>query len=101
MDEATLTQLLESASGANTASLFDLDALIQALAPFMIAMTALSILLVALYIVSIISKWRANRAIIDIKKLLIQMNERDKSREARNTLADLPQQPAPDSPAHP
>ena len=89
MDESTLMQLLNSTgtdSGTAT-SLFDMDALMESLAPFMLAMTVISVLLVILYLVSIINKWRANKAILDIKKLLIEMNERDRLRYG----VDVPQ----------
>lgn len=91
MDEATVNALLQSTTaGGDASSLLNMDALLQSLAPFFLAMTLVSALLVVLYLISIISKWRANKAIIDIKKLLVEMNERDKARH-----------PAPVSPTTP
>ncbi len=82
MDEATLTELLKNAqvSTGDTSSLFDINALIQTFAPFMLALTVVSILITVLYIISVISKWRTHKAIMDMRKLLIEMNERDKLR---------------------
>lgn len=80
MDEATITELLkqtQSTDGGST-SLLNLDSLMQALAPFMLTLTIVSILITVLYVISVISKWRANKAIVDIRKLLIEMNEREK-----------------------
>lgn len=85
MDEATLQQLLKtvdtSGTGSSTGSLFDINAIMQSLAPYMIALTIVSVLITILYMVSVIAKWRANKAVVDIKKLLIEMNERDKARD--------------------
>lgn len=53
----------------------------QSLAPYILALTIVSILITILYFVSVIAKWRANKAVVDIKKLLIEMNERDKARD--------------------
>ncbi|MGB4967324.1 MAG: hypothetical protein WBO35_03935 [Candidatus Saccharimonadales bacterium] len=89
MDEATLTQLLNtvnSTSEGGTASLFDIDAIIQSLAPYILAMTVVSALIMILYLVSVIGKWRANKAMLDIRKLLIEMNERDKARSGVSAL---------------
>lgn len=87
MDESTLMQLLNSTGtdGGTATSLFDMDALMESLAPFILAMTIVSVLLVVLYLVSVINKWRANKAILDIKKLLIEMNKRDRLRYGANT----------------
>jgi hypothetical protein len=85
MDEATLQQILKSVdtsgTGSSTGSLFDINSIMQSLAPYMIALTIVSVLITILYMVSVIAKWRANKAVVDIKKLLIEMNERDKARD--------------------
>lgn len=88
MDEATLTQLLNSAqgSGGTGTPLIDINAIMASLAPYMIAMTVVSGLIAILYIFSVISKWRANKAMLDIRKLLIEMNERDKTRSGVTAL---------------
>lgn len=91
MDEATLQQILKSVdtsgTGSSTGSLFDINSIMQSLAPYMIALTIVSVLITILYMVSVIAKWRANKAVVDIKKLLIEMNERDK---ARDRVAPIP-----------
>jgi hypothetical protein len=87
MDEATLNQLLESAKSSGTATgLPDINAIMASLAPYMIAMTVVSVLVMILYIFSVIGKWRANKAMLDIRKLLIEMNERDKARSGVTAL---------------
>lgn len=88
MDEATLTQLLNSAqsAGGTSTPLIDINAIMATLAPYMIAMTAVSVLIMILYVVSVIGKWRANKAMLDIRKLLIEMNERDKARSGASAL---------------
>ena len=88
MDEATLTQLLNSAqgSGGTGTPLIDMNAIMASLAPYMIAMTVVSGLIAILYIFSVISKWRANKAMLDIRKLLVEMNERDKARSGVTAL---------------
>lgn len=79
MTDETLTQLLTETTTGGT-SLFDVDSIMQQLAPFIWALTIVSLLITVLYLFSLISKWRTNKAIIDIKKLLVEMNERDKLR---------------------
>ena len=87
MDESTINQLLGGTSGGTSAaSSLNLNSIMSSLAPFMIALTVVSILITVLYFVSIINKWRANKAIIDIKKILTEMNERDKVRLAPQTV---------------
>lgn len=102
MDEATLTQLLNSAnSSSGGSSLFDINAIMQSLAPFMIGLTVVSIVITVLYLISVINKWRANKAIVDIKKLLIEMNERDKMRNMIPATPVTPEPPAtPDTTAN-
>lgn len=91
MDTETITKLLNSSGGgASTSLLPDFDTIMKSLAPYMIALTVVSILFTLLYLVSVINKWRANKAIIDIKKTLIEMNERDKLRMAQTVMTTAP-----------
>lgn len=95
MDEATLTQLLNSAGTGSGTSLLDVNSIVQALAPFILALTVVSILITVLYVASVIGKWRANKAVVDIKKLLIEMNERDKMRDGASPTRIAPPEPVP------
>lgn len=83
MDTETLNQLLEQANsgtGTSISPIPDINAIMQSLAPYMIALTVVSALFTLLYLISVISKWRANKAVLDMKKILMEMNERDKLR---------------------
>lgn len=68
--------------------MFDVKALIEPLMPYLIALTIISIIITFLYLVSLIEKWRANKAIIESRNILREMNERDKARGA--PVAPLP-----------
>lgn len=94
MDEATITQLLNQVNGGTstgTSSLFDVGTIMKSLAPYVIALTAVSIVITVLYLFSVINKWRADKAIVDIKKILIEMNERDKSRMPQDAAMPTPE----------
>lgn len=91
MDASTLTQLLNSTnSGTGISPLPDFNAIMKSLEPFLIALTVVSVLITVLYLFSVINKWRANKAIIDIKKIVIEMNERDKLRMAQAVMTPAP-----------
>lgn len=85
MDASTLEQLNsllgKTNSGSSGGSLFDINAIIQPLMPYLIAISIASILITLLYLISIIDKWRSNRAILEIRKVLREMNDRDKLRD--------------------
>lgn len=76
MDTSTLQSLLGGESPA--VSLFDPAKLLEPLMPFIVIFTVLSILLTLLYLVSIVQKWRANNAVIEIRNILREMNARQK-----------------------
>jgi|GEM_PF-6878349 len=101
MDTGTLTQLLNGTdTGTGSASpLFDLSSLTSSLAPFILGSAVVTIVLVILYAISVISKWRANKAILDMKKILIEMNERDKLRVEILHPHDTPTPAPPAAPA--
>ena len=86
MDQSTIDQLNtllgKSTTGGSSTGLFDINAIIQPLMPYIIALTVVSVILTVLYCISIIDKWRSNRAILDIRKTLHEMNERDRLRDA-------------------
>lgn len=84
----TITQVLTGTSTGGTSG-FDLNSLMSSLAPFILGSTILTALLVILYAVSVIGKYRANKAILDIKKVLIEMNERDKFRDGMSKSPDI------------
>lgn len=74
MDAATLQSLLNESSGSSgTSSLFDINALIAPLMPYIIMLTVVSFLITILYFVSVVQKWRANAAIIEIRDILRDM----------------------------
>ena len=57
------------------------------LGPFMWVSTALTVLIVILYVYSMMRRRKLEKALLDIQKTLSEMNERDK---ARSTPAPLP-----------
>ena len=74
MDAATLQSLLNESSGSSgTSSLFDINALIAPLMPYIIILTVVSFVITILYFVSVVQKWRANAAIIEIRDILRDM----------------------------
>ena len=74
MDAATLQSLLNETSGSGgTSSLFDINALIAPLMPYIIMLTVVSFVITILYFVSVVQKWRANAAIIEIRDILRDM----------------------------
>jgi hypothetical protein len=94
MDDASLQQLLKSVEGGTSSStsgsLFNIDTIMKSLTPYIIALTAVSILITILYLISVVNKWRVNKAILDMKKLLIEMNERDKMRGNPAVITESP-----------
>ncbi len=76
MDTTTLQSLLGGDS--SSVSLFDPTKLLEPLMPFIITFTVLSAAITVLYLVSVVQKWRANNAIIEIRNILREMNSRDK-----------------------
>lgn len=79
-------------------SLLDTDAIIKALMPVTIIATAVSVLIALLYLFSIIQRFRVDRAILESRNLLREMNERDKARQTAPAPMPAPAatQPQPD-----
>lgn len=87
-DSTNLSQiqsLLAGQSGAggggNGMSLFNTDALIKALMPLTIVATIISIIIALLYLFSIIQRIRVDRAILESRNILREMNAREKARD--------------------
>ena len=77
-----INSILDGSSGSTT-SLFDPAKLLEPLMPFIIALTVVSVVITILYIISIIDKWRQGRAILEMRNILREMNERDKARSSQ------------------
>jgi hypothetical protein len=84
-DSSTLSDLqslLGNGSGGGGASLIDTDAIIKAMMPITIILTVLSVIIALLYIASLIQRIRVDRATLESRNILREMNERDKARSA-------------------
>ncbi len=86
MDPTTLQQINDILGKSNSASggstpFFDIDAIIAPLMPFIIGLSVVSVLIAILYLINAITTWRSQRAIIEMRKILREMNERDKARD--------------------
>ena len=68
-----------SSGNSSLSSLIDVNALVQPLMPYLITLSIVSCIITLLYAVSIIQKWRANKAIIETRDILREMNERQKA----------------------
>lgn len=94
-DSTTLSQiqsLLGTSAGANgTPTLLNTDALIKALMPITIIATIVSILIALLYIFSVVQRIRVDRAVLESRDLLREMNARQKAAEA---IEEIPSAPA-------
>lgn len=102
-DSSTLSQIQsllgnQSPTAGAGMSLLDTDAIIKALMPVTIIATAVSVLIALLYLFSIIQRFRVDRAILESRNLLREMNERDKSRQTAPapTPAPAATRPQPD-----
>ncbi|GEM_PF-1448892 len=74
-----LTSLLGKSS--DKVSLFNMDKIMASLQPFIIALTVLSIVLTILYIFHLIQKVRVNKAILEIRDTVREINQRQKIAE--------------------
>lgn len=82
----------QSSSGSGV-SLFDTNALLKALMPLTIIATIMSIIIAILYLFNIIQRMRVDRAVIESRNILREMNAREKAKE---TSVEAPvQAPAP------
>lgn len=78
-----LQSLLGTSSGSDTGmSLVNTDAIMKSLMPLIIIGTVVSILITIAYLLNVVQHFRANRAIIETRDILREMNEREKAREA-------------------
>ncbi|NCU37593.1 hypothetical protein EOL96_00825 [Candidatus Saccharibacteria bacterium] len=75
MDPATLESLLLSGENPSV-SLVDPTEIINTLLPFIILLSVFGVLITVLYIISSIQKMRAYSAVIDIRRMVREMNER-------------------------
>lgn len=97
-DSTTLSDLqaiLGSSGGDKTPSLIDTDAIVKAMMPITIILTVLSIIITLLYIFSLIQRIRVNKAILETRDLLKEMNARDKTEIAQPEAPATPQQSSP------
>jgi hypothetical protein len=78
------------ATSGSGVSLLDTDALMKALLPITIIGTVLSIIIVLLYLFNVIQHYRVNRAIMESRDILREMNAREKAKEAPVIIATPP-----------
>lgn len=75
---------LESLLGDNnglSGGLIDTQALIASLMPYVYGFFVISILITIFYLVNVVTTWRSHRAVIDMRNILREINERDKARD--------------------
>lgn len=72
--------LLNGNPTARAASLLDPATLLAPIMPFIIAMSGATIVISVLYIINVINTFRSQRATIEMRNILREMNERDKAR---------------------
>lgn len=83
MQSSSLNQLTEILSQQNpgstsASSLFDMSNLLAPAIPMFIILGVVTVLFAIVYILSAVDKWRANKAILDIRRILTEMNDRQK-----------------------
>ncbi len=72
IDPALLQELLNGSTSTTTKPIIDLSYIY----PFLIAFTIISALITILYLINIIQHWRVNRAVLEMRDILKQMNNR-------------------------
>lgn len=77
--ESIINNLQTGESTTTMPTLFDPIKLLEPLMPYIIITTVLFGIFAILYLISLIDRWRANRAIIEIRNTLREMNTRDKA----------------------
>lgn len=86
MDTSTLQQINDilgkNSSSGTSNGLFDINAILAPLMPFVIGLSVVSVLITILYLMNAITTYRSQRAILEMRKILREMNERDKARAA-------------------
>lgn len=70
-----------SSTSTNT---IDTSTIMTSLMPFIVISTLITVALGALYVLSAITTYRSRRAVIEMRDLLREMNERDKIRTQSN-----------------
>ena len=78
MDSTALQSLLDSSSTGDASLVPSVNFNLDFIKPYVIALMVLSILLTILFIINVITHIRVNRAILDIRKIVTEMNERQK-----------------------
>lgn len=74
------TEQLNSLLGqSNGTPLVDFNKIMSDMMPFIVILTILSIVLTVLWIVHILQRMRVNKAILETRDILREMNERQKS----------------------
>ena len=79
-NQASNDQLNSLLTQSNGTPLVDINKTMEQLMPLMIVLTVLSIVLTVLWIIHIIQRMRVNKAILETRDLLREMNEREKTR---------------------
>lgn len=84
MDPTTLQQINDilgnnNSSGSNS-GLFDINSIIAPLMPYIIGLTIVSVLITVLYLMNVVTAYRSQRAILEMRKILREINERDRAR---------------------
>ena len=83
MDNSILNSLLDGSNDGKSSSFTPaINLNLDYLKPYLIVLMILSIVITVLFIVNAINHWRVNRAIIDMHKILREINERQKPTHA-------------------
>lgn len=81
MDPVTLQQINDLlGKNSSTGAPFDINTLLAPLMPYVIGLSIVSVLITILYLMNAITTYRSQRAVLEIRKILREMNERDKAR---------------------
>ncbi len=67
-----------------------MSSLTDAMAPFILLSFVITLAFVVLYVVSMIRRRKLENAILDMQKVLHEMNEREKARQAPRPMSDVP-----------
>ncbi len=78
LDQSGINQLL-SGTSADGSSLFDMNQIMTTLQPYLIILTVVSVGVTLLYALHLIQKMRVNRAIMETRDILKEMNARQKA----------------------
>ncbi len=75
--KSALDSLLGESGGIQ---LLDVDKIIEALMPFMIALTVLSVIATVAFVLYLVQKMRVYKAIMETRDAVREMNEREKAK---------------------